>query len=523
MAKWNVARGGPEWLMDSEGRVYGYKDKRGREFGIPQVQGSVGDAEGNGPTDTSLNILSGVSGAGNRLPVATYGRRLAVFGDSRMSGGYSVYGPSAVSVTGSVVSVTATNIGLAVAVGHTITLGRNTDCDYMRATVATVADNDNITANINFPAAGLPSGAIRNGNSTVTLRNPRRPINGGSYMTHLLALLGQPFDVVDCYAYSGCRIAGVIEGQLEDAFAVGFDAAVVHVGANDYIASLDNRDASYVIAGLQTIVRRLAGRPVWLFLEPPLSGSYYSATNLARIQAINAWARSAGATVVDLYAAMDDGTGVAKTGWLSDGLHPGQLGALNAMLAVYSTLGIGSVARAASTQNQGTARFPVANPTMAGTLGAAQTPTGYSKTAVSLTTETAFGLQAKSDGTGNEWYIDLATTGAGQHHIRCAGTAVTSGARYRVRLKMQLVSMVGLDYIEVTLRNNSGDAFLSNILTGSSSGLTGDSDGTYTLWIEQDVAIPAGVTSVYVRPRLFFDAAGGGRVVYSDLYLEAVG
>ena len=75
MAKWNVARGGPEWLMDSEGRVYGYKDKRGREFGIPQVQGSVGDAEGNGPTDTSLKILSGVSADG--IPLGTSRMALA--------------------------------------------------------------------------------------------------------------------------------------------------------------------------------------------------------------------------------------------------------------------------------------------------------------------------------------------------------------------------------------------------------------------------------------------------------------
>lgn len=82
MAKWNVARGGPEWLMDSEGRVYGYKDKRGREFAIPQAQGSVGDAEGNGPTDTSLKILSGVSGDGNRVRAVAEAR-----GGSRLQAG----------------------------------------------------------------------------------------------------------------------------------------------------------------------------------------------------------------------------------------------------------------------------------------------------------------------------------------------------------------------------------------------------------------------------------------------------
>lgn len=46
MAKWNVNRSGPNWLMDSLGRLIGYRDKVGGEHLIPQTTGAWGDAEG---------------------------------------------------------------------------------------------------------------------------------------------------------------------------------------------------------------------------------------------------------------------------------------------------------------------------------------------------------------------------------------------------------------------------------------------------------------------------------------------
>lgn len=45
MAKWNINRNGPQWLMDGIGRVLGYRDDRGGEYKIPQVSGAWGDAE----------------------------------------------------------------------------------------------------------------------------------------------------------------------------------------------------------------------------------------------------------------------------------------------------------------------------------------------------------------------------------------------------------------------------------------------------------------------------------------------
>jgi len=45
MAKWNVTRTGPNWLMNVNGQVIGYKDNVGGEFQIPQISGSWGNAE----------------------------------------------------------------------------------------------------------------------------------------------------------------------------------------------------------------------------------------------------------------------------------------------------------------------------------------------------------------------------------------------------------------------------------------------------------------------------------------------
>ena len=460
-----------------------------------------------------------VSGGGN------FGRRLALIGDSRHANGYLVSTPSAVSVAGSVASVTSTNVGLSVAVGDQITLGKCTGCTYIRATVATIADNDNITANINFPIAGLPSGAIRNSSSVLVLRGTRRPTYPTTFAAWLLMLLGQPFETVDCYAFNGARSDEVLDGQIPDALGIGFDSVWLFDTVNDYMSSGDNKSADYCIAKYKDIVSRVGGRAVWLFLEPPLSGATYdTAANRSRIQAINAWARTAGVRVVDFYSALDDGSGAAKAGWLFDGLHTGLKGSLGGALATYQMMGLPVYHRAATAIGAGSNRFPLANPTFSGILGASQMPTGYSRSTQGLITETGYGLQAKADGTGNEWYADMVTTGAAQYMFRSAGTPVTAGVKYRVRFRIQIIGMVGLEYMEITLRNQTGDASIGGLMTNNSSSLQliGDADGTYAISGEQDLVIPAGVTSAYYRPRLYFDGAGGGRVVYSDVTFEAV-
>ena len=45
VAKWNINRSGPQWLMDAIGRVIGYRDARGGEYLMAQSTGIWGDAE----------------------------------------------------------------------------------------------------------------------------------------------------------------------------------------------------------------------------------------------------------------------------------------------------------------------------------------------------------------------------------------------------------------------------------------------------------------------------------------------
>jgi lysophospholipase L1-like esterase len=71
---------------------------------------------------------------------------------------------------------------------------------------------------------------------------------------------------------------------------------------------------------------RAAGIAVTIGTIPPRST--YTGTMQADTQTINTYIRGlAGVTVIDYYAAIDDGTGVALAGTLGDGVHPNRYGA----------------------------------------------------------------------------------------------------------------------------------------------------------------------------------------------------
>lgn len=46
MGKWNVNRNGPNWLMDRDGKVVGYRDTRGGEYLLSQTSGVWGASDG---------------------------------------------------------------------------------------------------------------------------------------------------------------------------------------------------------------------------------------------------------------------------------------------------------------------------------------------------------------------------------------------------------------------------------------------------------------------------------------------
>ena len=61
MGKWKVNRNGPNWLMDGDGKVLGYRDLRGGEHRIPQTSGAWGDG------DEMVNSGGAVTAAVNPL------------------------------------------------------------------------------------------------------------------------------------------------------------------------------------------------------------------------------------------------------------------------------------------------------------------------------------------------------------------------------------------------------------------------------------------------------------------------
>ena len=58
MATWNINRNGPNWLMNGDGKVIGYRDSLGGEHKIPQVAGVWGDAEAASGPSTAVTATT---------------------------------------------------------------------------------------------------------------------------------------------------------------------------------------------------------------------------------------------------------------------------------------------------------------------------------------------------------------------------------------------------------------------------------------------------------------------------------
>ena len=68
MATWNINRNGPNWLMNGDGKVIGYRDSLGGEHKIPQVAGVWGDAEAASGPSTAVTATTNPLTGGNTIP-----------------------------------------------------------------------------------------------------------------------------------------------------------------------------------------------------------------------------------------------------------------------------------------------------------------------------------------------------------------------------------------------------------------------------------------------------------------------
>ena len=445
------------------------------------------------------------------------GGDLHIIGDSRFAGGWANTQASAASISGSTLTVTCAagsgNQGVGeYSVGQEITLGRAGALEYIRATLATVDGTSGATATITYPEGALYSGTLTGSKYlllplTSTMCGP---------ISAAMKMSTPRFAKVVNHCYQGARLAQAINAQARCAVALNANLVVIWCAFNDYAASVDNQSAAYTIEKIRELWLTLQGRPIAHCLEPTLGSSYV--TNITKVNTINAWmtanAARYGVRLIDL-------TGMLASHFY-DGTHPNHQGCIAIAPSVITTLGWPTDGYTSSTYEQGTATNPAANPTFAGTLGASQTPTGYTKAVSGSVTVPTFSLNAKEDGSGNEWQLDLASTGSGSAYIKTENRTVTS-RRYRVRGTIKMVAGVLIDYVEVTLRNTTGDTLLTSLVMPKNTSSANSGDGTYTIYVNDEVQIQSGVTSVYLRPRVFIEATGAsGSVKFSDFDMFAV-
>ncbi|MBQ1761280.1 MAG: hypothetical protein IIZ92_00075, partial [Aquincola sp.] len=69
-SKWRSERGGADWLMDSLGRLIGYRDEQGNEYKIPSSLVPGGIQEDDEPSPSQVEAWNGLPITGNRVAQA---------------------------------------------------------------------------------------------------------------------------------------------------------------------------------------------------------------------------------------------------------------------------------------------------------------------------------------------------------------------------------------------------------------------------------------------------------------------
>ncbi len=450
-------------------------------------------------------------------------RIIGLIGDSRFASSYTKYSPSATVFAGNKITVTATAIGTNETVGTSFILGRSTGLDMVEATIESITSANVVVAVVNYPQGPLPTGDIKSAGSVILMQTSR-PNIATSYPSWLLALTNQGVKDVINFAYHGARLQGMITHQIRRAKQRGCTEVWIHGGANDYLSNVDGKTSAYAIEKTEELWAAAKGMKIVHFTETPLGSTYYSAANATKVTDINTWTTANAGTYsvdrIDIYTPIyDSATGQALTGYLQDGLHPAMLGARVTMVAqaALSTWTRYLNLFKANQVDVATAHQVIVNPYMTGSLGASQVPTGYTSSVSGSVTVASYSLNAKTVET-NEFVANITSTGAGSHYLKGAATTVVPGTNFRIRGKVRIASGVNVNYIECTLRNASGDGLLFNVWTPANYSSTGgDCDGSYTITYDCDFVIPAGVTSVYIRPRVFMGSvAGSATIGYSD-------
>lgn len=449
---------------------------------------------------------------------------LGLIGDSRTeNGGYFSPNVSAASISGSIISVTAPFIGTQAAVGSTVIWSHNpavtvltTSYDFIVAKVLSVVDADNITAQITYPATlnCLPSGALNLLNSKCMI-DCNYPNYSSSIQAWLLGFRNKAYSQVYNAGFNGARIQDGITHQVPYLISKGCKEFWLYLGINDIIENVDNRPATYLIEKYKEIYLMLRGNKVVHFLEQPLSGAYATPTNKQRVLDVNSWinanAASYGVSIFDAYTPiLDQSTGYAATGMLSDGIHHTQKGSFVTAMSAQGNLNFLSPGNyKASKSDLGSALQPVPNPTFNGTYGLSQLATGYSGIVNGVVID-SYALNLLGDGVTGEQELHLTSTAAAQSYgLRSASFTVIPGQKYRISMTVEVIDGVSVDYIAMTLNQQSNSAKYGDVFYQANPGYA---DGSYILTASADYVCHATLTSAHLKATIGFAGVGGATV-----------
>lgn len=461
---------------------------------------------------------------------------LGLIGDSRTeNGGYFCPAPSAASLSGSVLSVTAAFLGAQAAVGSTIVLSHNgskgvlsTSYNFIVATVASVVDINNITANVVYPSpTALSSGALSTNNSKCMI-DCNYPNYSSSPQAWVLALRNKAYRQVYSAAFNGARVQDAITHQVPYLISKGCKEFWIYIGINDILATVDNYSSTYLIEKYKELYSMLRGNKVVHFLEEPCgSGLTGAASNRQRVLDVNAWinanAASYGVNVFDAWTPLNDpsNSGYAAAGMLiGDGLHFAQKGSMAVGLAsighpAFPTAGL----YAASAADVGTALQPVPNPMFWGTVGASQTATGYGGSATGVVLG-AYGINLLADGFRQEQYVNVTSSASGQSYsFNSANFTVIPGQKYRISMTVELIGGVAIDYIQMQLLQHPSNTKYGDVWMGAN---TGSGDGSYVLTASSDYVCNAALTTAKLQAIVAFSGAGGAQIKYRNWEMRAI-
>jgi len=474
------------------------------------------------------NITASASGIG--------GSRLALLGDSRMAQSQINVAVSSMSISTRAATIGGTGLGdtSGCGIGQDIIIGNVAGMPYMRATITSRTDANTVVATVQYPTGALTQGSLTVTGAYVV---PARgfPTYTTSPVGYAIPMAQQPFAEIRGYAFPGAKLDHIIL-QARDAIAQGCDEVWVIGGFNDYNSAGANTAVAIVKEKYKQLWRILRGRRICHLYENPVISPANTAGNLSAITNLNAFisasASTYGLTPIDVFTPMvDPATGLARAGYINTGdgvgVHYMPAGAMAAATVVLPTLCPVYGDSKVNAVGAGTTWRPIANPTMSGTLGDSPPggPSGYGQIKTGTVTIAPTTLRVKSDGSeGNELVVSAVGAVAGDSvRIECAAMTVVAAQKFRARAHIKVEGATGLSDIQLLLVNAlTPFQTLETLYASGNNGSTSDMNGTYDLWLAQDVVIPAGITSVLLRLRPFWDAAGSAVFTFSDYDFEGI-